>query len=252
MRKSCILAFSLYSRIPVPQAEWKEENLRWVFCFFPLVGAVTGALEAVLSLAARALGLGQLCTAAFRTALPVLVTGGIHLDGFMDTADALSAHTDPVRRQEILRDSHVGAFAVTGCGVYLVLMLGIWSEVEARFLAAASGCFVLSRCLTGLLAVTLPAAREEGMLRTLTEAAPKRTVRRVLILETVVAAALLLLFGGAAGAGMCAAALLTFGGCRRLFLREFGGISGDPAGFFLQLCELLQLLALSLLQGRFG
>ena len=41
---SFLIALSMYSRIPVPQAEWTEKNLRWALCFFPLVGAVIGAL----------------------------------------------------------------------------------------------------------------------------------------------------------------------------------------------------------------
>ena len=44
---SFLIALSMYSRIPVPQAEWTEKNLCWALCFFPLVGAVIGALGLV-------------------------------------------------------------------------------------------------------------------------------------------------------------------------------------------------------------
>ena len=58
--------------------------------------------------------------------LPVLVTGGIHMDGFLDTTDALSSWQPREKKLEILKDSHAGAFAIImGCS-YFVLALGVW------------------------------------------------------------------------------------------------------------------------------
>lgn len=42
--KSFVIAFAMYSRIPVPQFEWKERDMRYVICFFPFVGVVIGAV----------------------------------------------------------------------------------------------------------------------------------------------------------------------------------------------------------------
>ena len=61
--------------------------------------------------------------------LPLLVTGGIHLDGFLDVADARSSHQSRARKLEILKDSHVGAFAVIAMGCYLLLYTALWSAV---------------------------------------------------------------------------------------------------------------------------
>ena len=88
---SFLIALSMYSRIPVPQAEWTEKNLRWALCFFPLVGAVIGALGYGVYCLCEFLALPQLLAGALLTALPVVVTGGIHLDGFCDTTDAISS-----------------------------------------------------------------------------------------------------------------------------------------------------------------
>ena len=65
-------------------------------------------------------------------AVPLLVTGGIHLDGFMDTTDARSSYGDMEKKLAILKDSHVGAFAVIGCSFYLILSAGAWSEIDAN------------------------------------------------------------------------------------------------------------------------
>ena len=76
--RSFLIAFSTYSRIPVPQVEWTEENRRYAMCFFPLVGAVTGlALWGWLALC-DTLGFGRLLRGAVAALLPLLITGGIH------------------------------------------------------------------------------------------------------------------------------------------------------------------------------
>ena len=63
-------------------------------------------------------------------ALPLLVTGGIHADGFCDTVDALSSHAEREKMLEILKDSHCGAFAVIFFGLWLVLWLAGWAALD--------------------------------------------------------------------------------------------------------------------------
>ena len=91
MIKQIISAFSMYSAIPMPQIEWSEKNRRYALCFFPFIGAVIGAAEYALFAAGTYLGAEKLLLAAAGTALPVLITGGIHLDGYCDVYDALSS-----------------------------------------------------------------------------------------------------------------------------------------------------------------
>ena len=84
------VAFSMFSALPMPQIEWNEKNMRWSLCAFPLVGAVIGlGCWGWLRLCA-ALSLPELLRGAGLCLLPVLVTGGIHLDGYADTCDALA------------------------------------------------------------------------------------------------------------------------------------------------------------------
>ena len=85
------IAFAMYSKIPMPRAEWKEENMRYAMCFFPLIGIVIGAFVILWGHAAAWLKAGSLLRGAGYVLIPVLVTGGIHLDGLLDTADALSS-----------------------------------------------------------------------------------------------------------------------------------------------------------------
>ena len=88
---SFVIAFSMYSHIPMPQVEWTKERMKYAMCFFPLVGAVIGLLE---------LALWSICGAFdflyFRqilpVALPILITGGFLMDGLLVVIDARASH----------------------------------------------------------------------------------------------------------------------------------------------------------------
>lgn len=148
MLNSLLMAFSLYSRIPVPQAQWNDKSMRYCICFLPLVGAVIGAVQWGMYLVLARLGTGAVLRGAVLTALPILLSGGIHLDGFMDTCDAIHSYGSREKRLEILKDPHIGAFAVIGVLVWLLLDFGVWTEaasgagtLSASGAGAASGLF---------------------------------------------------------------------------------------------------------------
>ena len=94
-----IVAFSMYSKIPMPRIEWNKENMKYTMCFFPLIGVVTGVLIYLAGMFLDGnifpkVNSGRLMFAAVMTLIPVFVSGGIHLDGFMDTMDALGSWGD--------------------------------------------------------------------------------------------------------------------------------------------------------------
>ena len=129
--KSLIIAFAMYSKVPMPRVDWEKKALAWALCFFPLVGAVIGTVLYGWMVLARYLGFGPLFFAAFALLIPIALNGGIHLDGFCDTCDALSSHQSRERKLEILKDSHTGAFAIICCGLYLLVFFACWCEVAA-------------------------------------------------------------------------------------------------------------------------
>ena len=88
---SFLIAFAMFSKIPVPRADWDKENMRYMMCFFPLIGVVIGVLLQGLGILCTWLSFGDTMRGASFVLLPVLVTGGIHMDGFLDTTDALSS-----------------------------------------------------------------------------------------------------------------------------------------------------------------
>lgn len=238
--KSLFAAISTYSVIPVPQFEWDRENTRYALCFFPVVGLFIAILLAGLDYACRWFNVGVLLFAALACCLPVLVTGGIHMDGFIDTVDALASHQDRERKLEIMKDHHCGAFAVIYCVVYFVLYFGLLSELYGRELIwPLCPGYVLSRALSGLCAVKLPKARKEGMLAAAAAGVKNRPASLCLGTIVVLAGIAMLALHVFAALAVTLALGLWLAGYRRMCLKQFGGVTGDTAGFFLQVSELL-------------
>ena len=147
--KALLMAFSMYSRLPVPDFVWEEEDRKKAMCFFPLVGVLAGAVFFLVYLFMERSGAGPVFKGALLTAVPLLATGGIHMDGFLDTCDARASWGDREKKLQILKDTHAGAFAVTGGGLYLLLYCGGCSELPVRGAAAVSAGFVLSQKTAG-------------------------------------------------------------------------------------------------------
>ncbi len=248
--RSIAIAFAMFSRIPMPRVSWEGRNMRYTMAAFPLVGAVVGLVLLLWNVLALWLGFAPFLRGAGFALLPLLLTGGIHLDGFCDTVDALASHAPPEKKQQILEDPHVGSFAAIAVGAYLLgfAALGAQAAGEWRPILAFGLLFVLSRALSGLAVVFFAPARDSGLARTFADAAARRATGWVLGCVALACAAGLVLWGGAAGVAALAAALLVLLVYHRVATAQFGGISGDLAGWFLQLCELCSLAALVLVQ----
>ena len=243
MLKSMLIAFSMYSKIPVPKTEWSDKSMRYTMCFFPLVGVVIGALMYAAGTLILMADIKSVLKAAVMLVIPIMLTGGIHLDGFLDTMDAIGSWAPKEKRLEILKDSNSGAFAVIGGCVYFVLSLGIWSEMSLDMLKSAVPVFVLSRALSGLSVVSFPMAKNTGLAAMFSNAAHKRRVRIVMLLWIALTAACMVAINPLTGAAavLCAAAVFAY--YYFMSKKNFGGITGDLAGYFLQVCELVCIAA---------
>lgn len=248
MLRSFVIAFSTYSRIPMPRVEWSEASRSRVLWFFPAVGVVVGLFLSGWFWLCEWLSIGRGLFAAGGVVIPLAVTGGIHMDGFCDVCDALASHQSRERKLEIMTDPHIGAFGVLWCCVYLLILFGLWSEISIskdEFLLAALTP-VLSRTLSALAVLTLPNARGSGMLAAMTGT---DTVKGQIWLSVI----LILCAFWMGLAGMKGVFVVVAGSLCCLWYcykakTEFGGTTGDLAGWFLQICELICLLTLVLVQ----
>ncbi len=154
--KACIIAFATYSRLPMPRVAWERRNLELAPAFLPLVGAVIAGGEFLLFWGGGLLGLPAVVLALLAAALPILVTGGIHLDGFLDTKDALHSYKSREEKLEILKDSHVGAFAVIRLALYLLVFIA--AAVELAELSNTAVNLTTAATQLSSTSVRLPAA----------------------------------------------------------------------------------------------
>lgn len=245
-----LVAFAMYSRIPVPRADWEKENMHYALLFFPLIGAVIGLLENLWYGISMRLSAGILLKAAITVMLPVLVTGGIHFDGFLDTADAMSSWREKKERLRILKDSHTGAFALIAGLLWALAALGLAGEffthdfpLRDRIIFALT--FVISRSFSGLSVVSFPKANPDGTAAAFSRNAKQRQVGIfMLILITLLYVAVLIL-QPLTGLLVIFSSLLSFGYYYHLCKKYFGGMTGDLAGFFLTAAELLMMAALA-------
>ena len=248
--RALLIAFSTYSALPMPQREWQGQDMGRVLCFLPLVGLLPGALLPLWFYLAWKWQLSALLTAAVAAVLPVLITGGIHLDGFCDTMDALSSRQPAEKKRAILHDPRAGAFAVIACSCYLLLYAGLLSEMHTMTQAWALGCgFVLSRaCCAGQVA-TLRRYDDRGMLAAFSLPMDKRAVLAAAAVFAILSAALLLWLDWPTALLTLAALALLSLYFRHMVYAQFNGLSGDLAGWFVQMSELL-LAAAIVIGGR--
>ena len=238
--ESLIVAFSMYSKIPVPQIEWKKDNMRFALCYFPLVGAVTGLIVWLWSLISGYLGVGTVLSTAVFVLIPVAVSGGIHLDGFADTVDALSSHQPRKGKLDILQDSHSGYFAIITCVSYFLIIVGLWSEMPIDGWPVVVFGFILSRSLYGLSILWFPHTRESKCSLYVPEDGKGKTaVTVVLVLYTALCVFFMMHMNLTVGIGCLAGAVLAFLYYCWVAFKHFGGITEDIASFFVQVCEIL-------------
>ena len=235
---SFFIALSMYSRIPVPRVDWEKENMRYAMCFFPMIGVVIGAVMYLAGWLLDKTSVGGLFRGVVFTLIPIMITGGIHMDGFMDTMDALGSWGDREKKLEILKDSHAGAFAILGMGCYLMWSMAVWSELPAEVLRVCGVSFVLSIALSGFSVVTFPAARNSGLLKMFQDGAQKKVVRITMCLYVAAAVIMMAVMNARAMTGAVTGVMIAFLYYIVVSRKQFGGVTGDLAGFFLETAEL--------------
>ena len=240
------VALAMFSAVPVPQPVWSGKNMRYALCAFPLVGAVCAAGWWAWMVICRLLRIPALLQAGGLCILPVLVTGGIHLDGYADTCDALASCADMAKKQQILKDPHCGAFAAIRLCTYFIAYFALCTALPAdrQTLTCMGIAFVLERVVSGFAVAAFPLAKDTGLAHTFAAGADRSRAKGMLLICAAVFSALLLWQGGRTGAAMLLALLLVLWRYYRVAMKQFGGISGDLAGWFLQKAELWMLAAL--------
>lgn len=236
--KGIIIAFSMYSRIPMPQFEWKDEDMKYMLCFFPWIGIVIGLCVYLWRMICDKLEVGTLCYALIGTAIPLILTGGFHVDGFMDTMDAFHSYKTKEEKLEILKDPHIGAFSVIMTVMYYMIYIGAYSQIETTraYVIFCLG-FYISRILSGIGVVNFNSAKSDGMLFEFASTAHERVVKICLYLQLAICCVLMAITDMSVGVMVIGTACGSFIYYGVKSKKELGGITGDTAGYFVTICE---------------
>lgn len=247
--KSIAAAFGMYSVLPAPYVDWNPSSLRYVLWAFPLIGLVCAGSWWLIAL----IPLNDLLRGAALFLAPLLITGGIHLDGYLDVYDALASHGSVADRVRILHDPAVGAFAVIHLAIYAVASVALCATLVPT--VPALGClgavFVLSRALVACSLATRPVIEGSSLARRFAEEADRRGLRWFSAILVILCGGVQVMSATWLG-GICfAAALLACAWCLSVAQRRFGGLSGDLCGWMLVKVEFWSLAAFVLLQWWF-
>lgn len=242
---------TMFCALPLPIRAWDEEARPLMLLFLPLVGLEIGLGWAGLAWLARFLALPPMIGGLILCAWPYWATGFIHLDGFLDVTDALRSWRDLEQRQKILKDSHVGAFAVIGCAFVLLsgfaLLSSAPAEADARILIFIP---VASRCCSSLAVTMLRPMSTSQYAGTFRQGIPVShpwILGGILVLALGAGFLLCGWYGLAPVAGVAAYGLALGRGFRSL-----DGMNGDIAGYALTLSELCAVAVYVLLSELLG
>ena len=237
-----VMCQSMFCAIPAPQV-WDEKAKDKMLLFLPVLGLELGAVWAGLAWLCGLLNLPKFVTALALSVYPYIVTGFIHLDGYMDVTDAVKSWRSLERRREILKDSHVGSFAVIGIVLLMVAQFAVFASApeNADYLILI---FIpaLSRCCS-VLAVT-------GLkpMSTSQYAEQKKPVAHLVVLTVMLAVFL------AAGFLLCGkygfalfGCMIGYGMALRRAYKSLEGMNGDISGFSLTIGELCAVAVYALL-----
>lgn len=231
-----VAAFTMYSKIPMPNVELTEENTKYSLCFFPLVGAVIGAILCGWRIAYPYLCNGDFLPAVVFVIVPVIISGATHVDGFIGTVDAICSKKTVEGKLAILKDTHTGSFAIIMTLSYFLVALGVWSEMPIDAVPVLAVGFVLSRALSGLAVVVFPHARTSKLLG---KKINKKLVGIVMGVYILVCAVLMCSMEPLYGSVCVGGAALALGYYYYSSKKHFGGITGAVAAYFVQVCELV-------------
>ncbi len=244
-----LMAWQMFLWIPCPSTKWDENKRKEMLLWLPIIGLIVGALWYLVYFLFETCGKGIGPVAAgVLTVMPWLLTGFMHLDGYMDCADAALYFGPKEKKIAILKDSHIGSFAVISAVILGVLQFSAFLQMGQNplgFQTMAALAFIpaLSRCssvenLFWLKALSTSEYADMPMKE-------KRRYRIVPVIEGLVFLAAVYLI-----CGLAAAAALFIGIIIEevliIYLRKnLGGFSGDVSGAAITAGELACLIALA-------
>ena len=254
------MAWGMFCWIPCPYKEWRTEDRKTQVAMLPLVGALIGVVVCLCWWLLSLIGCSGLLVGALLTGAYFLLTGFIHVDGFMDCSDAIMPrHPQMEERRRILKDPHAGAFAVICLVIMLLVFTGAMADIAEVFSLKSCSLLVLiftaSRTMSAI-EVLEKKPMETSQYSQLEEPGRARdAIPTILILVVVLIVCELILSGGSWAAVLSElySGIITLTVLVAAFItcsidcRKLGGMNGDISGHMITISELFGVLVMALI-----
>ena len=250
------MAISMFTVIPLPRYEWDDEGGKNIMKFYPAIGLIVGLIWYGVFRLLNLLGASIMVITAITLITPFILTGMLHLDGYMDVCDALLSRRDKQEKLRILKDPHTGAFAVISVamlfvvnfsGVYTVISNSIKDNAINNINTSAVGLIlipIISRSLMGYLLLSKDSMKGSSLGAFFKQGTGK--VDRFILLSSLIISSIISIFiFKIYGVIMSLAMILVSTFLVNSAAKEFDGMSGDSAGYGLVIAETIGVLILS-------
>ena len=253
--KGFLMAISMFTVIPLPRYQWDDEGGKNIMKFYPVIGLIVGLIWYGAFRLLSLLGASIMVTTAITLITPFILTGMLHLDGYMDVCDALLSRRNKEEKLRILKDPHTGAFAVISVvmlfivnfsGLYTVISNSIQGNSVNNNTSAIGLILIpiISRSLMGYLLLSKGSMKGSSLGAFFKQGTGK--VDRVILLSCLTLSSIILVFiFGLYGLIISLAMILISTFLVNKAAKEFDGMSGDSAGYGLVIAETIGILILS-------
>jgi len=244
--KGFIMSLGMFSTFPVPKNNWDDERMPLVIPCFPVVGALIGAAWFGLSELLLFLKLPTALIMALAGIAPFLLSGCLHLDGWMDTADAVLSRRNLEERRRILKDPHVGVFAVVAFGfLALIHFCAFYTLVsEGKAMVGLVGICAVSRAAVGIILLKGKPFSENGYMAMFQrDAKPLHTAWLIGVIALALVLTVIFSRTAALALGVTLAAVFFM---KAYLQKQLEGLNGDLCGAILTFSELCGLVCLAM------
>jgi len=246
MIKGLYMSMGMFSIIPVPRNSWNEKYMSLVIPALPVVGLIIGLLWCGAVWLLLRLGIPPVMTGVFLLLVPFVLSGFIHVDGYMDTADAVLSRRPLEEKKRILKDPNAGAFAVVAIIIIMLLQFSAMVTVVDVMTSISLTAFshtsfivipIASRCVAGAALILCKPVFETGYNASFKVGTKPRHIVFICILGLmcVLVSPWAVSVGIAAGIGTAV-----------YLYRQFKGISGDLCGCIIVVSECAAVVAMAL------
>jgi adenosylcobinamide-GDP ribazoletransferase len=235
--KRFLIAFQFLTIFPIKVKEIKAQEFGKSLRYFPLVGTVIG-LILTLSLYIFSLILPHIIVSFLILIILVVITGGIHLDGFADTCDGLCSSHPKDKVLEIMRDSRIGVMGAIGLILLLMLKFSLFYSIPTSVLGKTLVIMVTSGRWLQVLACYLSRyVQDEGKGRYFIEYAGKRELIQSSVFSLIVA----MLVMGSKGVAFLILLTIIVLPIISYIKKRLGGMTGDTIGAVSEISEVIIL-----------